>query len=270
MEGETQRRAALRNELSDAVAQDQFVLYYQPHVDIATGNVIGCEALIRWNHPSKGLLLPGTFIPFAEECGIITRIDDWVMRNAFAAAAELSALRPDFRLYFNLSGRQAGDPKLVRSFVTAARSGVVLSNIGVELTETDAMRNVEATRLVCRALRRLNVRVAIDDFGTGYSSLSSLKRLPIDIVKIDRSFVSGVLTDPHDQAITETIISIAERFGYWSLAEGVEQPGELAWLKRHGCNFVQGYVICRPLPIAEFMCWLGERAWAEVAAPGLP
>ena len=236
MESDAPRRATLRNEIAQAVALDEFVLYFQPHVDLNSGDVTGCEALIRWNHPTRGLLLPGHFIPFAEETGIIPSIDDWVMRAAFAVANELGALRPGFRTYFNLSGRQAGDAKLIRAFTNAARSGVALASVGVEITESDAMRDVEATRRVCRALRRLNVKIAIDDFGTGYSSLSSLKRLPVDIVKIDRSFVSGVLTDPHDAAIADTIISISARFGFESLAEGVEQLGEIGWLRERPCS----------------------------------
>jgi diguanylate cyclase (GGDEF)-like protein len=259
MEAEAQRRAAFHNELSEAIAGDQFILHYQPHVEIASGRVAGCEALIRWNHPTRGLLPPGLFIPFAERTGLIASIDAWVMRNALATAAGLSERRPGFRLYFNLSGRQAGDPKLVRAFIDAARSGVPLGNIGVEITETDAMRDVDATRHVCRALRRLNVRVAIDDFGTGYSSLSSLKRLPVDIVKIDRTFVSGMLSDRHDATITETIIAIADQFDFETLAEGAEQAAEIAWLGARGCRYVQGYGICQPLPLEAFKNWLDER-----------
>jgi EAL domain-containing protein (putative c-di-GMP-specific phosphodiesterase class I) len=221
--------------------------------------VTGCEALIRWNHPTRGLLLPGEFIPFAEHNGIIGSIDNWVMHETFARVKDVVALRPGFRLYFNLSGRQAGDSSVIRAFATAARNAVPLANIGVEITESDAMRDVEATRRVCRALRRFNVRIAIDDFGTGYSSLSSLKRLPVDIVKIDRSFISGILNDLHDETIAETIISIAKNFGLDALAEGVEQQAEVEWLRRHGCRYMQGYAICRPLPLAEFMAWLSEH-----------
>ena len=260
MEGDAHRRATLRNELAEAIAGNEFTLHYQPHVEISTGAVTGCEALIRWNHPERGLLLPGNFIPFAEQSGMITGIDDWVLRNACAASNELGKTRPGFRLYFNLSGRQAGDPKLIRTLTAAARNGVALENLGVEITESDAMRDVEATRRVCRALRKLNVRVAIDDFGTGYSSLSFLKRLPVDIVKIDRSFISGVLSDPHDETIAETIISISERFGFQSLAEGAEQPEEIEWLKKRACHYVQGYAICHPLPLDEFKSWLAARA----------
>jgi diguanylate cyclase (GGDEF)-like protein len=259
MEGDAHRRTALRNEIAEAVAGDQFELYYQPHVETQTGKVTGCEALIRWNHPVRGLLLPQHFIPFAEQNGIIASIDTWVMEHACAAANELAAARPDFRLYFNLSGRQAGDPKVIRALTTAARRGVKLGHLGVEVTETDAMRDVEATRVVCRALRRLNVRIAIDDFGTGYSSLTSLKRLPVDIVKIDRSFISGVLTDPNDETIADTIITIAARFGFESLAEGVEQLGEIDWLRQRPCRYMQGHAVSHPLPIAAFKAWLAER-----------
>ena len=270
MERDALRRAVLRNELVAACANDEFTLYYQPHVDLVTGEVTGCEALIRWNHPQRGLVPPDEFIPFAEQSGFITRIDEWVMRHAFAAAAGLSASRPGFRLFFNLSGRQAGDPKLVRAFVDAARNGISLANIGVEVTETDAMRDVDATRRVFRALRRLNVRIAIDDFGTGYSSLSSLKRLPVDVVKIDRSFISDIKTDSRDAAIADTIISIARHFGFDSLGEGAEEPGDVDWLRHHGCRYVQGYAVCHPLPLDAFVLWLAaheERLRTRVEIP---
>lgn len=259
MEGEAVSRAGLRSELALALEQEQFELYFQPHIDLHNGDVSGCEVLIRWHHPQRGLVMPGAFIPFAEQIGMITSIDNWVMRKSFTVAAELGALRPDFRIYFNLSGRQAGDPRIIRAFTDAARNGVPLRHIGVEITESDAMRDIEATRKVCRALRRLNVRIAIDDFGTGYSSLSSLKRLPVDIVKIDRSFISGVLTDPHDETIADTIITIAARFGFESLAEGVEQLGEIGWLRQRACRYMQGYAICHPLPLHDFKLWLATQ-----------
>jgi diguanylate cyclase (GGDEF)-like protein len=256
MERDARFRIRLRDELAEALTQDQFTLHYQPHVEIGTGRVVGCEALIRWNHPTRGLVPPFDFIPFAEETGFITSIDDWVMHHAFEAATQFAASRPDFRLYFNLSGRRAGDASVVRSFVRAARDGVPLRNLGVEITETDAMRDVTATRRVLRALRRLDVRTAIDDFGMGYSSLSSLRQLPVDIVKVDRSFVSGLTSNKDDAAMAETIISIAEHFEFESLGEGAETSAEIDWLRSHGCRYVQGYAICRPLPIEKFWTWL--------------
>jgi EAL domain-containing protein (putative c-di-GMP-specific phosphodiesterase class I) len=266
MESEALRRAELRSELAEALAADQFTLYFQPHIDLVTGDVSGCEALIRWNHPVRGLVPPAQFIPAAEQIGLIGSIDNWVMRKVFGLAEQLGALRPDFRLYFNLSGRQAGDPNVARAFAEAARSGVPLRNIGVEITETDAMRDIEATQRVCRALRRLDVRIAIDDFGTGYSSLSSLKLLPIDLVKIDRQFVSGLLTNPDDETIADTIISIATRFGFSSLAEGVEQAAEIDWLRQRGCRYMQGYLICHPLPLDEFTSWLATHRREEYSS----
>ncbi len=263
MEGDALRRAELRNELGIAIAENQFMLYYQPHVDLRTGAVTGCEALIRWNHPVRGLVMPGQFIPFAEQIGFIQNIDAWVMRNAFEAVRAVGAWYPGFRVYFNLSGRQVGDAAVVRAFTDAARNGVPLERIGVEITETDAMRDVVATRKVCRALRRLNVRIAIDDFGTGYSSLSSLKLLAVDIVKIDRSFVAGIQNDPHDGVIAETIIAIADRFGFESLGEGAEQPEEVEWLRSHGCHYVQGYAIGHPMPIDAFESWLAAHPPGE-------
>jgi photoactive yellow protein len=264
MEGDPMRRAVLRSEVIEAIAGDQFVLHFQPHVDVRSGEVVGCEALIRWQHPTRGLLLPGSFIPFAEQAGIITGIDEWVLRNACVAAAVLGRKRPGFRLYFNLSGRQAGDPKLIRALCAAARGGLRLDTIGVEITETDAMRDVEATRRVCRALRRLGVRVSLDDFGVAYSSLSSLKRLPVDMVKVDRSFVTGAASDARNASIAETIMTISERFGFTSLAEGVETQADLDWLKTTSCRLAQGYYFGQPLPQAEFETWLEQRRFRHL------
>ena len=268
MEGDPRRRATLRNELVAALAGNQFELYYQPHVDLHGGKVTGCEALIRWHHPSRGLLLPADFIPFAEQSGLITGIDDWVMRAACAAADDLSSAWPDFRLFFNLSGRQAGDPALVRAFTTAARAGTRLRNVGVEITETDAMRDVEATRRVCRALHRLGVSIALDDFGVGYSSLASLNLLPVDIIKIDRSFVTSSTRDPRSVSIAETIMDISRRFGFVSLAEGVEEQRDVDWLNHTPCGIGQGYFFGLPMPLPKFKAWLDERGLRRLG--GLP
>ncbi len=256
MEGDAERNITFRNELADALGGNQFELYFQPHINILTGEKTGCEALIRWHHPQRGLVPPGQFIPAAERSGLIAGIDEWVLREALLKAREFQQLRPDFRLYFNLSGRQAGDPKLIDALKDAAADGVPLQNLGIEITESDAMRDFEATREVCLAARALGVRVAIDDFGTGYSSLSSLKRLPVDLLKIDRSFISGILNDRHDQAIVETIVQMTRLFECDVLAEGVEQEGEMDWLRRHACTYVQGYFVARPLPLDAFTAWM--------------
>jgi photoactive yellow protein len=264
MEGDAGRRATLRAELLAAIANDQFELYYQPHVDLRSGEAVGCEALIRWHHPTRGFLLPAEFIPFAEENGIITAIDDWVMRHAFVAGNELSAARPRFRLFFNLSGRQAGDPAVVRAFVAAARTGVRIGNLGVEITETDVMRDVDATRHVCRALRRLGVAVAIDDFGVGYSSLASMDALPVDIVKVDRSFIAGAASDLRKASIAQTIIDISQRFGFTTLGEGIEDEADANWLRTTSCQLVQGYLYARPMTLEALKIWLNERGFRRL------
>ena len=260
MEGDGERGLRFRNELAVALSEGQFELYFQPHLNLQNGERLGCEALIRWHHPERGLVLPGEFIPPAERLGLIDGIDTWVMHEALRAAHEFERRGQRMRVYFNLSGRHAGDPKVIEALKTAAAQGLSLGNLGIEITETDAMRDFEATRAVCIAARGLGVRVALDDFGTGYSSLTALRRLPVDLVKIDRSFVSGILTDGHDAALVETIIQMAHIFGCDVLAEGVEQTGEIEWLRRRECTFVQGYAIAHPLPIAAFNAWLKESA----------
>ena len=187
MEGDAERTVRFRNELASALSEGQFELYYQPHLNLQNGERFGCEALIRWRHPERGLLLPGVFIPPAERLGLIEGIDTWVMREALRAAHEFERRGQRMRVYFNLSGRHAGDPKVIETLKRAAADGLSLGNLGIEITETDAMRDFEATRAVCVAARELGVRVALDDFGTGYSSLTALRRLPVDLVKIDRS-----------------------------------------------------------------------------------
>jgi diguanylate cyclase (GGDEF)-like protein len=260
MEGDGDRTVRFRNELALALADGQFELYFQPHLNLQNGEHFGCEALIRWRHPERGLILPGEFIPLAERLGLIDRIDTWVMNEALRAAREFEQQGRRMRVYFNLSGRHAGDPKVIEALADAAAQGLSLANLGIEITETDAMRDFEATRAVCIAARELGVRIALDDFGTGYSSLTALRRLPVDLVKIDRSFVSGILEHGHDAALVEAIIQMARIFGCEVLAEGVEQAGEVDWLRAHECTFVQGYAISHPLPIGAFNTWLTEGA----------
>jgi diguanylate cyclase (GGDEF)-like protein len=260
MEGDADRTVRFRNELAVALADGQFELYFQPHLNLQSGEHLGCEALIRWRHPERGLILPGEFIPLAERLGLIDGIDTWVMHEALRAVREFERQGQRMRVYFNLSGRHAGDPKVIEALQDAAAQGLSLANLGIEITETDATRDFEATRAVCIAARKLGVRIALDDFGTGYSSLTALRRLPVDLVKIDRSFVSGILEHDQDAALVETIIQMARIFGYDVLAEGVEQEGEIDWLRRHECTFVQGYAIARPMPIGAFNTWLTEGA----------
>jgi diguanylate cyclase (GGDEF)-like protein len=256
MESAAALRSRLLDELARAVAGNEFEMYFQPHIDLASNQIVGAEALIRWNHPTRGLVMPQDFIPFAERNGFIRTISLWVMRATIGASEMLRAIDPDFRLYFNLSALDLGDMTVVQELRKAARDGVHLENLGVELTETAAMDDIGVTLQTIRAMQDLGVEVAVDDFGTGYSSLSLLKRLPADIVKIDRSFVSEVLDGSHDAAISESVIGFGHRFGFRTLGEGVETAEQLAWLRERGCTYAQGYLIAHALPFEDFLSWL--------------
>jgi diguanylate cyclase (GGDEF)-like protein len=266
MESEAALRTRMLDELAHAVATDQFEMYFQPHIEIATRRVVGAEALIRWNHPTRGLVMPDKFIPFAERNGYIRTISMWVLRATLRASEVFRTLEPNFRLYFNLSALDLGDMTVVQELRKAAKRGVSLRNVGVELTETAVMEDIGVTLQTVKALQELGIDVAVDDFGTGYSSLSLLKRLPVDIIKIDRSFVSEVLAGSHDAAISESVIGFGHRFGFRTLGEGVETEEQLGWLRDHGCTYAQGFLITPALPFDEFLAWL-ERYSASMARP---
>jgi diguanylate cyclase (GGDEF)-like protein len=256
MEGQEQWRTRLTNELRKALERDEFVLHFQPHIDLTTGRASGAEALIRWNHPIRGLLPPSEFIPFAEEHGLIKAIGSHVFRQSIAAAEILGKLDPAFRLYFNLSPVQLEDDRFTEELIEAGEAGAPLNNLGVEITETAAMRDVQTTLRLLGTMREHGLNIAIDDFGVGYSSLSLLKLLPLNIVKIDGSFIRAILDDPHDAIVVEGIISIVKKFGSLVLAEGVETLAQLDWLAAKGCRYVQGFALCPGLPLAEFLEWL--------------
>jgi diguanylate cyclase (GGDEF)-like protein len=259
MESEAATRARKSLDISQAIESGEFELYFQPHVDVRTMAVTGAEALIRWNHRACGLVMPEKFIPFAERHGLIRPITRWVMGAALSASERLRAVDPDFCLYFNLSAMDFTDAAIVDEFRAAAQAGRNLANIGVELTESAAMQDLGTAIRIVQHLQALGVRVAIDDFGTGYSSLSLLKRVPADIVKIDHSFIAEILAGARDAAIVETIVAGGTQLGYHTIAEGVESDAQLAWLRDHGCRYVQGYAVARPQPLAVFLDWLAAR-----------
>ncbi len=239
----------LQNELSGALARGEFLLYFQPHVDLRTLRISGAEALIRWQHPQRGLLEPGAFIPFAERHGLAGAIGAWVMQETVRISREWRRADPAFRVWFNLSAAEVHDDTLVPRM---RELGGDLSGLGVEITESVAMENVVETMKVMGELRGLGVLLALDDFGTGYSSLAHLRRLPIDVVKIDRAFVTGLPGDAFDGAIVDAVVSIARSYGFDTLAEGVEHADQAAFLLNAGCVFGQGYLYGRPLPAEEF------------------
>jgi diguanylate cyclase (GGDEF)-like protein/PAS domain S-box-containing protein len=254
-------RLHIESSLRTALERGEFVLHYQPKVDIASGRVSGMEALIRWSHPELGMVPPGRFIGLAEETGLIVPIGAWVTRTACAQnKAWQDAGLPPVRVSVNLSARQFAQKNLVQSIAAVLQeTGLEARYLEIELTESLVMTDVEHAIDMLRQLKLLGVKLSIDDFGTGYSSLAYLKRFPIDVLKIDQSFVRDITVDFNDAAITVSIISLGHNLKLKVIAEGVETEEQLAYLRHHGCDEVQGYLFSRPLPAAEFEAKLREN-----------
>jgi diguanylate cyclase (GGDEF)-like protein len=246
---------ALRSELLRAIVGEQFTLDFQPTVALDSLEIHGAEALIRWIHPTRGLISPDEFIPFAEENGLINEIGRWVLRRAIRDAQTLAA-NGKTRVYLNLSYSQLDDNSFMHELHDQLQAHPGIADLlGVEVTESVAMRDVDRTLRALQSLRDMGLPIALDDFGTGYSSLSYLKRLPIDVIKIDRSFVAGLPDDPRDVAIVETLLSIAQQLQFQTLAEGVETAAQLAWLTERGCTMAQGFHIARPMSLDAYVAW---------------
>jgi EAL domain-containing protein (putative c-di-GMP-specific phosphodiesterase class I) len=253
-------RAALEVDLRQALAQNEFLLYYQPQLN-AMGRVTGVEALVRWQHPQRGMVSPADFIPLAEETGLIMPLGRWVLETACSllAAWHARASTAALTLAVNVSPRQFRHPDFVDQVVSVLNStGANPLNLKLELTESLLVDDMEVTINKMSALKSLGVGFALDDFGTGYSSLSYLKRLPLDQLKIDQSFVHDVLSDPNDAVIARTIIALGQSLGLDVIAEGVETEAQRDFLARHGCNAYQGYFFSRPMPIASLLAFLQE------------
>ena len=247
-------RLALESALRHALGRDEFVLHYQPRVDIPTGRIVGVEALLRWNHPDLPMVLPNQFIPLAEETGLIVPIGRWVLRTACAQSAlwRHEGL-PALRMAVNLSARQFSDDGLIDDIADAlAQAELAPNGLELEITESMVMQNPERAVTTLNRLREMGIPVSIDDFGTGYSSLGYLKRFPIDNVKIDRSFIKDLPHDTDDAAITRAVIAMAQSLRIRVIAEGVETREQLQFLRDHDCNECQGYFLSRPLPASNF------------------
>jgi diguanylate cyclase (GGDEF)-like protein/PAS domain S-box-containing protein len=259
-------RLHIESNLRTALERGEFVLHYQPKVDIGSGRVTGMEALIRWSHPELGMVPPGRFIGLAEETGLIVPIGAWVTRTACAQnKAWQDAGLPPVRVSVNLSARQFAQKNLVQSIAAVLQeTGLEPHYLEIELTESLVMTDVDHAIEMLRQLKLLGVKLSIDDFGTGYSSLAYLKRFPIDILKIDQSFVRDIAVDFNDAAITVSIISLGHNLKLKVIAEGVETQEQLAYLRHHGCDEVQGYLFSRPLPAAEFEAKLRENDFLTV------
>jgi diguanylate cyclase (GGDEF)-like protein len=246
---EARRRLSLERSLRRAVDGDEILLEYQPQFDLATGEIVGFEALARWRHPELGVLAPDTFMPLAEETGLVIPIGQRVLEMACKQAAVWAAVDPVVTVWVNLSARQfhQGDlPALVAR--TLEDTGLAAAQLGVEITESFAMRHPAEAAAVLDRLAAIGVRSALDDFGTGYSSLAYLSRFSIDVLKLDRSFVQSAPSDRNEAAISRAVIFLAHGLGITVVAEGVETIGQRAFLVAEGCDQAQGFLLGRPAP----------------------
>ena len=264
-------RHTLETALRLAIERQEFVLYYQPLVDIASGQVVGMEALLRWVHPERGLLLPTTFIAVAEESGLIEPIGQWALRSACQRArAWQDAGYPPLKIAVNISPRQLLKPReFSRSLMrTLSATGLDPRYLELEMTETLLLHNAEENIAVLRKLGKDGVRIAVDDFGTGYSSLAYLRQLPIDTLKIDRSFVRNIESDPEDAAIIQAVVAMGHSLELQVTAEGVESMGQLQALQRLGCDEYQGYLFSKPLPAVEIAAKFLAPRHLDLVMPG--
>jgi diguanylate cyclase (GGDEF)-like protein/PAS domain S-box-containing protein len=262
---EVRRRLELAAQLRGALQRRELRVVFQPLVAMADGLPIACEALLRWDHPDHGELLPGAFLRIAEDDGLIVPIGAWVLEESCRQLAAWRAQGRDLWVSVNVSARQLAQIDFVAVVERALReSGVPASAICLEVTETAVLRRPEEARRALDALRALGVRVALDDFGLGYSSLTHLKALPVDVVKVDRSFVADLVASTEDRAVVEAVLTLARRMGLTVIAEGVETAGQDELLREMGCPVVQGYLYGRPVPPAEVLL---PEAIAPALAP---
>ena len=248
------QRLQLKHDLLRALEHQEFFLHYQPLIDMASGQIVGAETLVRWMDPQKGLRNPADFIPFAEETGVILELGEWVLKTACKEAQSWAERGFELYIAVNLSTRQFQDPDLIAKVNHAlAHAGLPHSKLELEITESASMLDPEASIQVMDELKALGIKLAIDDFGTGYSSLAYLKRIPANIIKIDRSFVNGVLNDQDDLAIVRAILLLGSSLGKHCLAEGIESAEQFEILNGLGCEFGQGYWMSRPILASDFL-----------------
>jgi diguanylate cyclase (GGDEF)-like protein len=254
-------RLSVERELMQAQERGEFVLYYQPIATVATQRIVGAEALIRWQHPERGLVMPDEFIPIAEETGLILQIGAWVLETACRQGVEWERICPGFRVAVNVSAKQVREPNFVAIVRDALwKSGLSPDALELEVTETAAMTSPERIAQALGALRSMGVRPVIDDFGTGYSSLSHLKQLPVVKLKIDKSFTHHVTSGENDTAIASATIAMAHSLNLSVTAEGVEEQEQLDFYRAHGCDEFQGYLLAKPGSPDEITRMIEESA----------
>ena len=266
-----QNRLALENDLRHGLERGEFVVYYQPQLNISTGQIVGVEALVRWQHPERGLVLPMEFIPVAEETGLIVPLGEWVLHAACARIRSWQeAGLPPLRVAVNLSAREFQQGNLIEAVAgVLEETGLAPEFLQLEITEGVSIQDVDFTIKVMGELKEMGVQIAIDDFGTGYSALSYLRRFPIDVVKIDRSFVCDLTIDSTDAEIATTIIVMAHNLGLEVIAEGVETEEQLAFLKQRRCDEMQGYLFSKPVPAEKLEEILVQGKRLQVPTLGL-
>jgi diguanylate cyclase (GGDEF)-like protein/PAS domain S-box-containing protein len=265
MQSVLEARATIESDLRHALDERQFRLYYQAQVD-DTGRIIGAETLVRWMHPQRGMISPVQFIPIAEESSLILDIGHWVLETACGQLASWAndEQRCGLVLAVNVSAKQFKLKDFVGKVEAVMRvHGINPARLKLELTESVVLDDMADIVAKMHALKALGVGLSLDDFGTGYSSLAYLKQLPLDQLKIDRSFVNDIATDPSDAIMVKTIIDMAHNFHFDVIAEGVETDAQLTFLKLHGCNAYQGYLLSKPVPVGEFEALLGRPCWGK-------
>jgi EAL domain-containing protein (putative c-di-GMP-specific phosphodiesterase class I) len=268
MQDTVQNRMELEMDLREALGNDEFYLAYQPTLDLSDMSPTGVEALIRWKHPVRGIVQPNDFIPLLEETGLITEVGKWVLDEACRQGAAWRAAGHAVGMAVNVSGRQLDTDQLIADVEGAlAHSGLEPAALTIEITETTLMRNVEETARRLAAVKQLGVRIAIDDFGTGYSSLAHLQRFPVDALKIDRSFISGLRHNQEGETLIHTLVQLGKALSLETFAEGIELPQELSFLQDQRCDSGQGFLFARPLDAAATETFLQD--WAENGTPAL-
>ncbi|WP_096302645.1 bifunctional diguanylate cyclase/phosphodiesterase [Jatrophihabitans sp. GAS493] len=267
LHSEAMRRLELRADLQRALTRSELVLHYQPTIDLVTTEIIGFEALVRWQHPTLGLLGPDKFIPMAEETGLILPLGAWVLREACFAAADMQRPELQPKMSVNVASQQLSDPGFVQQ-VTAllAETQLPSDRLVLEITETVVLGDLEAVTPRLTALRELGVRIAIDDFGTGYSSLAYLSQLPIDLLKVDKSFVDHVTTNEQAASLAEAIIALSHNMKFTTVAEGIEHSDQADWLRELNCAYGQGYLWSRPVPLDDARNLLNAQRQAKRVA----
>jgi diguanylate cyclase (GGDEF)-like protein len=268
MQDTMQNRMELEMDLREALENEEFVLAYQPTIDLNDMNPTGVEALIRWKHPVRGTVQPDNFIPLLEETGLIVEVGGWVLREACSQGAAWRAAGYEIGMAVNVSGRQLDTDQLITDIESAlAGSGLLPQALTIEITETTLMRNVEDTARRLTEIKALGVRIAIDDFGTGYSSLAHLQRFPVDALKIDRSFISQLQHNQEGETLIHTLVQLGKALSLETFAEGIEDQQELSLLQDEDCDTGQGYLFARPLDVDATETFL--RNWTESNRPVL-